>query len=257
LSSPTATQTGQTTASGSVSTNEGNGTLYRYVSTNGTETAATIRAANLTTTVTSSGTQSNLQFTGLTASTNYYAHYVHVDAANNQSAVATSAQFQTAAPVAQNSEQKYTLRNTNIAGATSGSSFPVNGNMTDNGDGWHYYAAAVALYVRNASNVAPLLSELDSWTWAKRTFDGDGNVVKPVLANQTRNQQKRVARKLGGWTDGDSAHVYYSLFDSGTMFIWHPSASRAGIYDLWLFYADGTSERYDNGTGTPVSITLA
>lgn len=96
LSSPTATQTGQTTATGTVSTNEANGTLYRYASANATETVPTIEAANLTSTVTATGTQ-NVSFTGLTAGTTYYAHYVHRDAAGNYSAVANSAGFTTAA----------------------------------------------------------------------------------------------------------------------------------------------------------------
>jgi hypothetical protein len=96
LSSPTGTQTGQTTATGTVSTDEANGTLYRYASTNATETATTVKAAALTTTVTATGVQS-VSFSGLTAGTTYYAHYVHRDAAGNDSAVANSASFTTAA----------------------------------------------------------------------------------------------------------------------------------------------------------------
>lgn len=96
LSSPTGTQTGSTTASGSVSTNEANGTLYRLASVNATESAATIQAASLIQSVTATGVQ-NVTFTGLQAGTQYYAHYVHVDAAGNVSAVAKSAAFTTAA----------------------------------------------------------------------------------------------------------------------------------------------------------------
>jgi hypothetical protein len=96
LSSPTATQTGPTTASGTVSTTESNGTLYRMISVNATETAAAVKAANLTSTVSAVGTQS-VTFTGLTANTQYYAHYVHHDAAGNDSVVANSAAFTTAA----------------------------------------------------------------------------------------------------------------------------------------------------------------
>jgi len=94
LSSPTGTSTGATTATGTVSTNEANGTLYRLVSTNATETAATVKAAALTTTVTATGTQS-VSFSGLTPSTTYYAHYVHTDAAGNDSTRVSSASFTT------------------------------------------------------------------------------------------------------------------------------------------------------------------
>lgn len=98
LTSPTGTKTGQTTASGTVSTNEANGTLYRLASTNATETAATVIAAALSQAVSATGVQ-NVSFTGLTAATTYYAHYVHRDAASNDSSVASSASFTTdAAP---------------------------------------------------------------------------------------------------------------------------------------------------------------
>lgn len=97
LTSPTGTTTGATTASGSVSTNEANGTLYYLASTNSTEIAATVKAAS-SQAVSATGVQS-VSFTGLTASTEYYAHYVHRDAAGNDSAVESSTVFETYAAV--------------------------------------------------------------------------------------------------------------------------------------------------------------
>lgn len=96
LSSPTGTKTGSTTASGTVSTDEAAGTLYRLASTNATETAATIKAANLTSAVTATGVQ-NVTFSGLAPNTLYYAHYVQDDAAStvNTSGVVNSAGFTT------------------------------------------------------------------------------------------------------------------------------------------------------------------
>jgi len=93
LSSPTGTKTGSTTADGTVSTDEANGTLYYLASENATETAATIKAGS-SQAVTATGVQ-NVSFTGLTPSTLYYAHYVHDDAAINESNVQTSASFTT------------------------------------------------------------------------------------------------------------------------------------------------------------------
>lgn len=95
LTSPTASATGATTASGSVSTNEANGTLYYLASANATELVATVKAGS-SQAVTATGVQ-NVTVTGLTASTNYYLHFVHTDAAANDSTVATSAQFTTSA----------------------------------------------------------------------------------------------------------------------------------------------------------------
>lgn len=95
LTSPTGTQTGSTTASGTVSTDDATGTLYYLASTNATETAATVKAAS-SQAVTATGSQS-VSVTGLTASTTYYMHYCHRDPAGNDSTVANSASFTTAA----------------------------------------------------------------------------------------------------------------------------------------------------------------
>lgn len=97
LSNPTGTQTGQTTASGTVSTDEGNGTLYYLASTNATENLATVKAGS-SQAVSATGSQS-VSVTGLTASTGYYLHYAHTDAASNDSSVVSSAQFTTASAV--------------------------------------------------------------------------------------------------------------------------------------------------------------
>jgi hypothetical protein len=96
LSSPTGVNSGTTTAVGSVSTTSNTGTLYYLFSTNATETSATIKAANLTKSVTASGTQ-YVYGTGLTASTTYYAHFVHVDSSSQESNVSNSASFATPA----------------------------------------------------------------------------------------------------------------------------------------------------------------
>lgn len=95
LTSPTASATGATTASGSVTTDEANGTLYWLASATATEAAATVKAGS-SQAVSASGVQ-NVTVTGLTASTSYYLHFVHTDAAANDSTVATSAQFTTSA----------------------------------------------------------------------------------------------------------------------------------------------------------------
>lgn len=95
LTSPTATATGATTASGSVSTTEATGTLYYLVSANASESATTVKAGS-SQTVSATGVQ-NVSVTGLTAESPYYLHFVHRDAAGNDSAVSTSAQFTTSA----------------------------------------------------------------------------------------------------------------------------------------------------------------
>lgn len=95
LTSPTGTATGPTTASGTVSTDEGNGTLYWMASANSTELLATVKGGS-SQAVSATGAQS-VTVGSLTASTSYYLHYAHTDAAANDSAVVTSAQFTTGA----------------------------------------------------------------------------------------------------------------------------------------------------------------
>lgn len=95
LTSPTGTQTGSTTASGTVSTDDATGTLYYLASINATETAATVKAAS-SQAVTATGSQS-VSVTGLSASTTYYMHYCHRDPAGNDSTVSNSASFTTSA----------------------------------------------------------------------------------------------------------------------------------------------------------------
>lgn len=96
LTSPTGATLGPTGAVGSVSTNEANGTLYWLTNTSATATDAAIKAAN-SQAVTATGVQ-NVTSSGLTASTVYYNHFLHRDAAGNDSTRSTSASFTTAAP---------------------------------------------------------------------------------------------------------------------------------------------------------------
>jgi hypothetical protein len=107
LSSPAGTATGATTADVGATTNEGNGTLYGVVTITITApSAAQIKAGNDNLGVPASfaGTQSisstgakTLSATGLLPVTAYYAHFVHTDAAGNDSNIVTSSSFTTSA----------------------------------------------------------------------------------------------------------------------------------------------------------------
>lgn len=93
LSLPTGTKTGSSTASGTVTTDEGNGTLYFLASTNATELVATIKAGS-NQAVSATGSQA-VVFSGLTPETIYYAHYVQDDVATNTSNLVHSTSFTT------------------------------------------------------------------------------------------------------------------------------------------------------------------
>ena len=109
LTSPTDAANGATAATGSVSTDEGNGTLWWVVSTSGTApTKAQVKAGQDHTGVAAADAGSQAVAatgvqtlspapSGLTASTAYTIHFMHEDAAANQSAVASGDGFTTAA----------------------------------------------------------------------------------------------------------------------------------------------------------------
>ena len=94
LSLPTGTKTGSSTATGTITTDEDNGTLYYYASTNTSETLATIKASGNNQAVSATGLQ-NVSFSSLSSSTVYYAHYVHTDTGDNDSNVESSTSFTT------------------------------------------------------------------------------------------------------------------------------------------------------------------
>ncbi|RIV82943.1 hypothetical protein D2V17_14165 [Aurantiacibacter xanthus] len=102
LSSPTDAANGTDAMTGSVSTNEGNGTLYWFISTSPTPpSAANLKAgvgavAAGSQAVSATGTQ-NISNSGLSAETTYYTHFLHRDDAGNDSAIATSDGFTTEA----------------------------------------------------------------------------------------------------------------------------------------------------------------
>lgn len=108
LTTPTGTATGSSTATVGATTDEGNGTMYAVVTTSATQpSVAQLKAGQDHTgaaaawggsvAVSSTGAKT-LNATGLTASTTYYGHVVHTDAATNDSNRVSSSSFTTSAP---------------------------------------------------------------------------------------------------------------------------------------------------------------
>jgi len=141
LSSPTGTQTGATTASLSVTSDEANGVLYYSVlaAASAAPTAAAFLAGTtggVATGSTSSPLASANSFsaTGLTASTAYKAHYFQRDAAGNNSTVSSSASFTTAA--AGDTTAPTLSSPTDTASGSTGGTLSV---TTDEGNGTLYW----------------------------------------------------------------------------------------------------------------------
>lgn len=93
ISSLSAVGTGATTATLTVTTDEGNGSIFFLIDANATATEAAI-LAGLSQSVTATGEQT-IDVTALDHNTTYYAHVLHRDAANNVSNILHSAQFTT------------------------------------------------------------------------------------------------------------------------------------------------------------------
>lgn len=99
LSSPTASPFGTDAMTGTVTTDQSSGTLYRYISTSATPPSATNlkngTGANAfgSQSVSASGAQ-NISQSGLAANTAYYAHYLHTTTGGDSNIV-TSASFTT------------------------------------------------------------------------------------------------------------------------------------------------------------------
>ena len=225
LTSPTGTSTGATTASGTVTTDEANGTLYRMASTNATETAAVVVAAALSQTVTATGVQ-NVTFTGLTASTTYYAHYVHDDAATNRSARVSSASFTTATPDTTAPTLTGSLTATSKTSTTVALSCPTGSDnvavtgyewSSENGATWPGQTAGTTYTFTG-------LTALTSYTFRVRAKDAAGNGSTPALTLTTSTYR---AGALGstillttGPVDGNPAGILYNDVQAGDEAKW-------------------------------------
>lgn len=108
LSAPTGLADGHNAATGSVTTDESNGTLYFWATANASESAANIKANGDSQAVTATGAQA-VVVSGLTPETEYYLHYVQDDDSLNESNVVSSAAFTTdAEPVTDTPSGGYT-----------------------------------------------------------------------------------------------------------------------------------------------------
>lgn len=273
LSSPTGAATGPTTASGSVSTNEANGTLYRVTTINATESAATVKAG-ASQAVSSTGVQ-NMGATGLSPSTTYRHHYLHRDAAGNDSAVASSATFTTTAsdttpPTLSAASGTPTAHNTATGSVTTNEAGPAWAVLTTSSTTpsasqikagqTHTGAAAPAADTATlASGANPAAFDFSGLTGSTGYYlhvvqeDATGNVATPVSSAQfttsappdttapTLSSGNRVAKSnalvvLGASTNEANGTMYAVLTTSATP----PSAAQvmagqnhAGAAAVW------------------------
>lgn len=160
LSSPTSQTVAATTGSGTVSTDESNGTLYWVVTQSATSPSiAQVQAVQSNTgapaddgynqSVIASGVQ-NVSVSRLTPETTYYIHYQHQDAAGNDSTVSTSAAFTTSA-LAVGAGSSALMQNVmqNITQNVMRSNLGVIGGISYSGSSWSVKTSGTSEILRS------------------------------------------------------------------------------------------------------------
>lgn len=170
LNSQGVTVTGATTATLAVTTNEGNGTLYVSVTTSGTPPSAsalkagTGAAYSSNQSISSTGNKT-FNATGLTTSTTYYAHFIHTDAASNDSSIVTTSSF---VPTADSTAPTLSSPTATVTGSTTATV----GVTTDEGNGTLYV-------VVTGSSTQPSVSQIkagQTHTGATATYSSSQSV---------------------------------------------------------------------------------
>lgn len=263
LSAPSATKTGANTATGSITTNEANGTLYYLASTNAVESAATVKAG-ASQAVTATGAQA-VSFTSLPPSSTLYGHYVHRDAAGNDSTVANSASFVTdaGAPVTQYPRltqfgstmteagpAPYDYTKTGV-GEASGVFDVGFGNNADGsitmqlgGDGLQAFALGLVASkqpVTSGAGAAQMLYAMDAlYANGNLKYNTYNNGVQTTTANvRLTDQWVRITRTSGTFT--------FAFSNDGTA--WTTLATFVGVTGAFLVQFNSGSIKDVTGTG--------
>ncbi|MBB4857021.1 hypothetical protein HNO88_000318 [Novosphingobium chloroacetimidivorans] len=198
LSNATGTQTGQTTATVGVTTNEGNGSLYWYLSTSNTPpTVANLKNGSGSVlsgiqSVSATGAQT-VNITGLTAATQYYTHWLHRDAALNDSAILTGPGFVTAA--ASGSAMRTITANMIGQAADSGDSvtgeahafrwgYPIgSGDVSETNINLHGWYSNNGAQTNVPELTIPILYAIYNGVAVRCTQNGSNTIVVPSGAN--------------------------------------------------------------------------
>ena len=254
LSSATDAANGETAATGSVDTNEANGTLYWVVTTSATspsvseiqagqDHAGAAAAASGSQTVSATGTQ-NIAPTGLTASTAYFIHYQQQDAAGNDSTVVTADGFTTVTP----DTTAPTL--SSAVDAANGTTDSTGSVSTDEGNGTLYWVVTTSA---TAPSVAQIQAGQDNSGVAAAasgsqavSATGTQNITPAGLSSGTAYTTHYQHEDAAG---NDSTVVSASGFTTGSVDTTAPTLSSAT--DAANGAQDSTgSVSTDEGNGT-------
>lgn len=242
LSNPTASANGTDGYSGSVDTDEGNGTLYHIVTQSSTSPSATqvknghddtgsAADASGSQAISSTGTKSVGQTGVLASSTQYWIHYMHEDDAGNQSTVVSSSSFTT------DSDTDTTAPSlTNPTGTATGASTADGSVDTDEGDGTLYW-------VVTESSTAPSVSQIQ----AGQSDDGTSAAAS---GNQTVSSTGTQNVSASGLTSETTYWYHFQQQDS--------SGNDSTVVTSSSFTTDDvTAPTLSNPTGTATGAASA
>jgi hypothetical protein len=236
LTTPTGTKTGETTASGTVTTDEANGTLDYLVDQNATRTAAQIIAGTTNQAVSSTGVQ-NVSLTGLTGSTTYYLHYVHTDAASNESNVVNSSSFTTDAP-----SNNITI--TTVAGAVTYAGVVPTVSIVDTGPLFH--TPAIAAITDTSADVKFWVNEACTSSYLYMS----ASATPPSVANHKTGTGSLRWGSLGALPANQLLTIAVTLLTPGTQYYSYMMGVDAAAND-------SNQLAFSPFTTTSTSVTIA
>lgn len=251
LSAPTAAATTATSATGSVATNEGGGTLYFLASSNAAPLADAVKLGQ-SQSVAATGAQ-NVIFAGLSANTSYYGHFLHRDAAGNDSAVASSVSFTT--PAVDNTAPTFAggavITPGTITQTTVAFSYPL---ASDNVSvaGYETSRDAGATWQNNGTGTTGQFTGLNAGTTyqiAVRAYDAAGNRSAPITLSMTTT----AAPTTGSFKTIKLANNSGTAWAAGTAIAWEWHKARIGTQGT-ITYGGGTidTDLTLTATGLPV-----
>lgn len=228
LSSPTDIEIDETTGSGTVTINQAGGTLYWVLSSSATSPTVTqIKAGQDHTggaaeksgsqAVSTSGVQ-NVSFTTLTASTTYYAHYGHENAAVQQSNVASADGFTTDAA------SGVAPANT-VAPAVTGGAW-LYGLLTTTDGTWD---GSPSGYTYQWQNAGVDIGGATSNTYTLTTGDIGDNITCIVTATNAFGSTPQVSNTIAVAAAGTNLLSKTEVFDNA---FWTKSAVTVGANEV-------------------------
>lgn len=255
LSGPSGASAGQTSASGSVSTDTGNGTLYAIVSTSSTQPSVAQIQAGLdhagsaadwsgSAAVNATGVQ-NVVATGLTAETQYYFHFQQVNSSAEDSLVVSSAAFST--DVATQDYYVIPIIGQSNAIGRADIRVGIDDDYSGIGGAMQWSGGAAIPATNPLDHVGEIAGDTGFWLGAANTFAANNTFDKPILF--VPFAQGGTGFFNNNWNQGDT------LYTNAVAAINAAMASSPGNILAAIFWHQGENDAVNSSTTYQADIT--